>query len=155
MTQVSGAAGSADQRLRKLTEPEDPPPNRRISLIVQRLVPPNDSGSKPTAAFPGHFVFSHLRAFQNAGLFRFIPNLGPSGLAFAGIVAFWRNVRAARLCPVLRFVPPVGSFARDRNATERAFDSVSPPPCHRSGRTKVAFSPEKAGSERSTSTACA
>ena len=115
----------------------------------------DDSGSTPTAAFPGHLVFSHLRAFQNAGSFRFIPNLGPSGLAFAGIVAFWRNVRAARLCPVLRFVPPVGSFARDRNATERAFDSVSPPPCHRSGRTKVAFSPEKPGSERSTSTACA
>jgi len=40
VTQVSGAAGSADQRLRKLTEPEDPPPNRRISLIVRRLVPP-------------------------------------------------------------------------------------------------------------------
>jgi len=88
----------------------------------------DDSGSTPTAAFPGHLVFSHLRAFQNAGSFRFIPNLGPSGLAFAGIVAFWRNVRAARLCPVLRFVPPVGSFARDRNATERALDSISPPP---------------------------
>jgi len=48
--QVTQVRGYADQRLRKPKDPEDPS-NRRISLIVQHLVMPEDE-SKPSAPAP-------------------------------------------------------------------------------------------------------
>ena len=49
--QVTQVRGFADQRLRKLNDPLDPS-NRRISLIVQYLVKPDDDDAKPVSGAP-------------------------------------------------------------------------------------------------------